>query len=331
MDTRQGSVIWDLLSPAALELEQAYQQLDQVINWFFTNEDIPSDLLEAKCADVGVYRKAAVAASGNVIFTGTPGTVIPAGTRLSTTGDTPIYFDITADTTIPSSGIVQVPVQAELPGTIGNVASGSITELVDLIDGVTAVVNNDGFSNGMDEESDELLYQRYLERISTPSSSGNAADYIRWAKEIPGIGYARVFRCWNGPGTVRVVLFTYDKKSPSPQLIDQVRQNIEAKKPDLADVTVDGASELSIDIDVKLTLINNANVQAVMGDVAKNIGDYLNSIAFTENLVRYNKIGEAILNSISVLDYEDLRVNNGTSNILLADDQIPVLGKVNLI
>lgn len=316
MDTREGSVPWDMLAPSAIEFEQAYQQLDLVVNWFFTNADIPHDLLIDKCEDVGVFQKLAVAASEYATFTGPVGTVILLGTRLSTSGDEPIYFVTKEAATIPDLGTIKVLIEAEIAGTSGNQLANTITVLVDAIDGVT-VTNEQDLTNGIDDETDESLYQRYKERVSTPSSSGNSADYIRWAKEVNGIGYVRVYRWWNGPGTVRLVLLTDQKKNPSPLLIESVRQNVLAKQPDLATVTVDGAIELSLDIDVTLTLTDGADSNIAIENVKQSIGSYLSKIAFEEQTVRYSKIGEAILDAEFVLDYENLRVNNGTSNILL--------------
>lgn len=331
IDKREGSVIWDFLAPSALEFEQAYQQLDLVINWFFANQDIPRELLLSKCADVGIVPKDAVPASGYVSFTGAEGTVISTGIRMSTTGDAPIYFYVLEEATIPSSGSVDVLVEAETGGTIGNVPANSITQLISFVDGVVSITNTSDFTSGIQEEPDHLLYQRYLERISTPSSSGNDADYIRWAKEVPGIGYARVFRTWNGPGTVRVVIGTYDKRSPSPVLVERVRQNILEKAPDLATITVGGVEELSIDIDVKLSLLEDTNVTSTTEDIKTHTNEYFYEINFNQDLIRYNKIAEAILNAERVIDYEDLRVNNKTGNILLEKDQIAILGKINII
>jgi uncharacterized phage protein gp47/JayE len=331
-DKRQGSVIWDMLAPSALELEQAYQQFSLRAKWFLlVGPDIPSDILEARAADVGITRKAAVKATGTVIFNGLAGTVIPVNTRVSTNDPNPIFFQTIEEATVTENGTVSVVVEAETGGVIGNVPVGSISVLVDEIDGIEGVTNPQAFDNGINEESDESLLSRYFERVLTPSSSGNDADYIRWAKEVPGIGYVRVFRRWNGPGTVRVVVITDQKKSPSPQMIASVKENIEAKRPTLADVTVDGAREVSIDIDVKVTLNDQATVETALQQIKNSINDYLMNVAFFEQIVRYAKIGEAILNAGYVLDYENLKINNGTSNIKLNDDEIAVLGRFTLL
>ncbi|OQP06853.1 baseplate J protein [Geobacillus sp. 46C-IIa] len=330
-DKRQGSVIWDMLAPSALELEQVYQQFDLTVQWLFLNKDTPREILVARAKDLGIEPKPAEKASGTVVFTGQPDTVIPANTRISTGDSVPIFFYTTSDATVTENGTVSVPVEAEVPGAAGNVPSGAITALVSTIDGVESVTNPQAFENGIDEESDESILTRYFERITMPSSSGNDADYIRWAKEVPGIGYVRVFRRWNGPGTVRVVVITDQKKSPSPQMIDKVKDNIETKRPTLADVTVDGAREVSIDIDVKVTLNEQGDMETALQQIKNSINDYLLNAAFFEQTVRYTKVGEAILNAGYVLDYENLKINGGTANIQLNDDEIAVLGRVTLL
>jgi uncharacterized phage protein gp47/JayE len=36
-------------------------------------------------------------------------------------------------------------------------------------------------------ETLDALYSRYLQRVQNPGHGGNAADYIGWALEVPGV------------------------------------------------------------------------------------------------------------------------------------------------
>src|SRR5690606_39871817 len=62
---------------------------------------------------------------------------------------------------------------------------------------------------GEDEESDEALYQRYLEEINATRYGGNVDQYREWISAIPGVGRFKVQPLWNGRGTVRAI----DRKS----------------------------------------------------------------------------------------------------------------------
>lgn len=331
IDEREGSVLRDLLALSSIEFGRAYSELSKMASLFFSlSDDMPRELLEEKVALLDIYPKEAVAASGVLTITGPSNTLIVSGTRVSTLDETPIYYKTTETVTIPESGVVSVLIVAEVAGVSGNASANSITRLVETLEGVS-VTNESEFVDGLDIESNASLYTRYMEKKTQTSSSGNRSDYIRWSKEVKGIGYARVFRLWNGPGTVRVVLLTDDKKSPSEALVQLVRDNIALKMPDVATVTVDAAKELSLDIDVKLTINENSTNEIAAEQFRQELDSYFTDIAFNDEVVRYAKIGECLLNAKDVIDYENLYVNNGSGNIRLEQDQIPVLGKINIL
>ncbi|MEB3750054.1 baseplate J/gp47 family protein [Geobacillus icigianus] len=323
IDKREGSIIYDALAPAAIEFAQAYMELDTILRLAFSKTS-SGEYLERIATNVGVYKKKATKSVRKGVFTDENNLPfnVPIGSQFRFNNTTYVAIEKITDG--------QFRIQAETPGSETNKEFGNLFP-VEPIDGLGTAVLADVLIPGEDEEDDDSLRQRYFERISMPSSSGNNADYIRWAKEVPGIGYVRVFRRWDGPGTVRVVVITDKKKSPSPQMIEKVKENIEAKRPILADVTVDGAREVSIDIDVKVTLNGNGDVETALQQIKNSINDYLLNVAFFEQIVRYAKVGEAILNAEYVLDYENLKINGGTGNIQINGDEIAVLGRVTLL
>lgn len=323
MDKREGSIIYDALAPVAIEFAQAYMELDTILRLTFS-ETSSGEYLERIATNFGVYRKKATKSVRKGVFTDENNLPfnVPIGSQFRFNNTTYVVIEKISDG--------QFRIQAETPGSETNKEFGNLLP-VEPIEGLGTAVLADVLIPGEDEENDDSLRQRYFERISMPSSSGNDADYIRWAKEVNGIGYVRVFRRWNGPGTVRVVVITDKKKSPSPQMIEKVRENIEAKRPVLADITVDGAREISIDIDVKVTLNGNGDAETALQQIKNSINDYLLNVAFFEQIVRYTKVGEAILNAEYVLDYENLKINGGTGNIQINGDEIAVLGRVTLL
>ena len=62
--------------------------------------------------------------------------------------------------------------------------------MMDPIAGVTLVNNADKITGGAEEEDDESLRLRIAEYDETSGESfvGCDADYIRWAKEVSGVG-----------------------------------------------------------------------------------------------------------------------------------------------
>lgn len=326
-DKTEGSFFYDATKPTAIELEEASKVRDTILKNAFI-EDATGEWLEKKVAEQDIYKKQATKASGSVIVTGAPGAVINIGDKVAS--DT-VNFLFTESKVIDGSGEASINVECEIAGTIGNVISGSIRYFPLTLEGLLSVTNPNDFTNGYNIETDAELRQRYYDKIRTPSTSGNKYHYINWAKEITGISDVKPYPRWNGPNSIKLVLLSSNRTAPQASKIEEVIEYIEDRRPLGADVTVVGAKEKSIDIKVHLILTENGDISKTFTEITKNIKSYFYDIAFIDNVVRYSKIGEAILNSGDVIDYETLAINNQTSNIELANDEIPVLGAIQLI
>ncbi|MDR7001553.1 baseplate J/gp47 family protein [Neobacillus niacini] len=327
IDQREGSVTHDLTMPAAIEIANAYIELDAVLTLGFadTTED---NYLDMRAGEHGVTRRQAVVATGSVTLTGPDNTVVPSGTRLQTSGTSPIFFVTTADVTIVG-GTATVGAEAEEAGAAGNVAIGEINALApgDLY-GIVSVTNAANFDGGVDTEDDESLLARLKDRVQNPVTSGNAAHYRQWALEVAGVGDAKVYPIWNGGGTVKVVLLDADKTAPAQSVVDAVSSHIEENRPIGATVTVVGATEVPINISVTLTLDSGKTVDDAKAEITSLLTDYLKTLAFVDSIVRYSKIASLVLDAESVIDYSSLTVNGGTANITIADASVAVAGTV---
>lgn len=328
VDKREGSVLWDLLSPKASELAQAYIQMDNVINLGFASTTY-GEYLERRAAEQGLTRKPAISATGYVTVTAPEGTVIPQGTRFATNAETPIYFVTTAEATVGVNA-VQIEVQAEVAGISGNVNAGNITVVLGDLAGIATVTNAEEFSGGFDEETDAELYERYYEEVSRPTTSGNKYDYIKWAKSVPGISDAKVYPLWDGPGTVKVIVADSEKRAPSQSILNAVITYIGEQHPVGAEVTIESVTEITININVKLTLRDGVSLETAQASVYANIEAYLKTIAFDNDTVRYTSIGNAILDGTGVVDYENLQVNGLTANIIMQSTEVPIIGALNV-
>ena len=327
VDKRQGSIAYDLSDPAAQEFTQAYIALDQTLSYAFLNEDMPPDLLTIAASDKGVDRKPAIASKGEVTFTGQIGQLIPKETQVRT--DDGVYFITLTDVTL-TQNTAKVTVEAELGGISGNVNVGYINTVVGDLAGVLTVTNELAFDNGVDEESDESLLQRVYDKVRKPATSGNVYHYEQWAREVSGVGSARVYPTWNGPGTVKVVLLGDDKQAPAQTVIDAVKTHIEEERPVGANVTVVGATEVPINVSADLTLASGTTIDEVKADIEEAVNTYLESLAFKDTLVRYTRIAAILLDVPRIIDYTNLKLNGGTSNIEVANEQVAILGAVNV-
>ena len=94
----------------------------------------------------------------------------------------------------PTPTIITCTVPGPFHKGIGNVREEEICLNITDIPNLTLVHNTKAFTNGTDEESDESLLERLLERVRHPTGSGNKNDYRQWAKEVAGVVDAVIFK-----------------------------------------------------------------------------------------------------------------------------------------
>lgn len=329
LDKREGSFIFDAISPAAIELVLAYIGLDNVLQAGFAETSFGT-YLKMRAHEHGITERSATKASGPGagLITGTAGTVIAANSVFATSSG--IQFQTTASTIIGDNGQGVVDIEAVNAGSQGNVPAGSITVIPVAIPGVTSFTNTAATTGGSDAESDADLLARLLEKVRQPATSGNVAHYVQWAKEISEVGDVKVIPLWNGPGTVKVVIVDVNKQPANATILSDVQAHIEDSRPIGATVTVESAEALNIDVMATLQLETGALLSDAQTAFEKSLSDYTASIAFKDEQLRYSQIGSLLLSVPKVVDYSNLIVNGGVANVAIGQNQVPVKGTVTL-
>mgnify|MGYP001375889631 CR=1 FL=1 len=332
-DKTPGSPIYISTRPAAIQSEKIYQSLDKVVGKLDVENLKDNELARFVNQRSGITRRQATFAVGTLNVTGT-GTITQGDLFETESG---VQFTATETKEIISSGTVHI--QAVLPGAIGNVLANQITVIPVTITGIASVTNINPTTEGYNAETDNELRQRYYERTRTPSTSGNRHHYKNWAKEVPGVGDARIIPLWNGDNTVKVIIIDSEKKPASTELVDAVQDYID---PGITG-TGDGAAPIGayctvvsaagLDINISFTAVKDPaySDEDIQNNVEQAIVDYLKEIAFMEDYVSYARIGSLILNSPGINDYTDLTVNGGMNNIQVTNEQVAVLGGVTIV
>ena len=176
LDKREGSVIWDALAPAAAELAKMYIELKSILINTYPATAV-GEYLDLKVQEVGLNRYPATQAVKLATFVDNddnPAT-IPLGSRFSTVSDTnPINYVVTSAYDI--GGVVQ-PGQYRLTceefGTIGNSYTGNLLPISNLNELQSATMS-DLLIPARDVETDDDLYDRYLERINMQNNKKGA-------------------------------------------------------------------------------------------------------------------------------------------------------------
>ncbi|QHI73980.1 baseplate J protein [Aminipila terrae] len=314
VDKKEGSVIYDALAPCAYQLAQTYFNLDNFIN-LVSGDTAVGEYLDRVVADYGLTRKAATYAVRKVTTTGE----IMLGTRWGLN-----------DTTYTITSLISANVYSAVCqqiGTIGNTYSGEL-ENIDNVSGITATLT-DIITSGTDEETDDNLRSRFYAKVQAPSTSGNADNYKEWALKVLGVGNAKVFPLWNGAGTVRVLVVD-SNMSIDNTLPGKVSSYIETVRPIGANVTVASPTSQTINISAKIMLDGSKLLADVQNAFISTITTYLKDTVFETYSISYAQIGSLLLATDGVKDYNTLLVNNGTANISLTDEQMPITGTITL-
>lgn len=343
VSTIEGDMFWDSTRPSAEEKSRLEKiQLQNILRMAFPQTST-GVYLEYIGEWHGVYKTAATKSIGSIQITGTVGTPIVAGTLFgtpSTSEKSSIQFEVSNSLTIDSTGSAEVDVKCTTAGIVGNVEANTIILLIGNISGIKSVTNTSKFTGGTDIEEEEHYRARVIAVEQEDNLSGADSDYVTWALEVDGTGSAYVIEEWEGPGTVKVLILDKNGQPATTELIKAVKdyiypdklpgKNRGGKAPLGAVVTIDTAHTLAIYVKANFTFTSGFSPDSVLNAMEDDLSSYLAKITIS-GTVNYNVIhsivGAYIESKKGIDDFENLTINDGTTNINLVD-QVPVIGEV---
>ncbi len=300
--------------------------------WIFDQvfvDTAEAEYLERWAADWGMAKKAAAPAAGEATIFGQAGAVLPRATLWLHQASGRQYVQA-ADAVMPAQGQATARVMAREPGASGNLPAGVELALVAPVAGVEsrAVVAGDGLAGGADEESDAALRARLLERLRRPPRGGSCADYVRWAKEVPGVTRAWCYPLMMGIGTVGVCVAADDAPDgplPSAELLARVREHIDPLRPaTVKEFEVFAPETLVVPVRLAITPDTEALREAVRNELA-------------DLFAREGEPGVTLYRShisaaVSLTPYEvDHAIYEPAANIVVPAGVLPRLGEVTFV
>ena len=186
-DKREGSIIYDALAPAALELQRVYIELNSILSDAY-GDTASREYLILRCKERGVIPEQASKALLRGKFT--PSGINVIGKRFNVNE---LNYVVTRALTDSDGGY---EVQCETPGTIGNRTLGTMIP-IEYIQGLETAELTEVLIPGEDDETTENLRKRYFDSFKESAFGGNVKDYIDKTNAISGVGGTKVTRAWN--------------------------------------------------------------------------------------------------------------------------------------
>jgi uncharacterized phage protein gp47/JayE len=278
-------------------------------------------------ADGSTGRKLATASLGQATFVGVQsGTIIPAATQLG-------YLDgqifVTTAQIVATDVPTPAPIRALDPGTASNLDPGTTLAVLTLIPNAAGEATVVKLSGGTDQETDDELRARVLERIQQPPMGGDAEDYVFWTLQVSGVSRAWSYPLEMGIGTVTVRFMCDDLRAeendgfPIDEDIQRVTEFLNHMRP----VTVKDffvVAPLRFPIDFKIINLSPDDVPT-RANIATSVEAMFMEKAKPGQEIYRSWVSEAISQAIGV-DHFDLEYENTE---MPSNGYMPIVGTIS--
>lgn len=340
-DKTEGGFLFDMTKPSALEAAELLQfwlvlALQTNFHMWATGR-----WLDYHARACGLSRRAPTNAIGDLkIVTTKKNLVFDEGFIFSVPGENGIAaidFEATEKVTCGAVGEYIVPVRAVESGTYSNVKADTITIMKNPIAGVASITNEEAMMGGSEPESDDSLRQRIDDYFAGRMASfvGNKKDYIRWAKEVPGVGYAHCIPTYNGPNTVKVVVADMDGKPANNEILKAVELHIFGTGHEdlnrlapigIVEYAVVAPTPEEIDYSFDVKLEEGYTLAQVEELVRDNLKAHYMTLTDDDNnygVLRYVAVSDVLFHTSGIADFRHLRVGGEIANVEFGADKIP--------
>lgn len=324
-----GFYSWDILRAISKVLIQIWDKIKYMANLDDLRNMTLEDLILFVKQRRGIDYKYATSSKGRLqIINGTG--MISVGDIFQTASGT--QFRAIENKDVDDGDYVNI--EAVVTGMSGNVPANTITIIPVTITGIESVTNPEELSGGYEAETKDELYQRYIDDLQKPITSGNIYHYQKWALEVAGVKKADVKPLWNGDNTVKVIIVDQNSHPASEELVKAVQDYIDpyvlqedgtkkgwgcgnGQAPIGAYCTVESAAALDLVITVNIKKRAGEVISTLQTRVEDAINKLLAELAFSEDIdyVSYARVGAAILDVDGIADYSDLLINGENDNV----------------
>lgn len=347
LDKREGSIIWDALSPASVEFYNFYVVLEALLMEMFADTATRNFLIK-HCADRGITPKKATHAKVTGEFVPDLGDKL-IGQRFSHEDFNYVVTDKI------ETGLYHLECEQS-----GSEPNGFIGRLIPIgyIEGLQSAKIIDIDVYGEDDESTESLRARYFSSLKSESFGGNKTDYENKIMSLDDVGGVKVYSGadWNGGGTVKCVIQNSQYGVPSFETISYVQETIDPQitiAEDTGDtqfgehagegnglapighfVTVVPVNNEYIDVNTIITYDTNFTWDNVKDNVIAVVDEYFYSLnenwsAYDTIRVRISQLESKLLNINGIIDIQETTLNGVAENFVAHKDSIVTRRTIN--
>lgn len=351
IDTSEQSVLGKFIRIDARDDRRLYQLAEALYYSRFPGTAVGISL-DRICALAGITRKSASCARHILRVCGTNGHTVAAGTRFKS--DNGIIFWCTQTKTIDKIDLTNdittyyadITVESETAGTAGNVTS--INSLVEVDPDITAVLYTEAELAGADAETDAELRERFtkvVQGLGTNSSSSIIAALLKLSYiddaiiidnstatdkvisdslTVSGRSYGIILKAADDEHSLEIAQVIFSKQplgivqsgTTSANVTDESGTEHTVKFSYARDKTVN----VSVTCKVSASFNSDTELRAAIYEALSGLkigGDVIVSTFY-----------KYIYSVSDIIEVTELKLNGGTSNIEIAQDEIARIGSV---
>ena len=345
VDKREGSIIYNALSPVALELQQVYEELEDVLQETFADTaELDSLILRAR--ERGIQYKEATQAV--IKATLTFGSDIPTepdviGSVFGVENNT-MFYEVTSKVSYESyTGIYLLTCQEA--GTAGNIASGDLlleeTEDDNIPDYLETATITEIDTSARDDEELEAFRARYFDEVKNQAFGGNVADYIKATNEDDRIGAAQILPVYNDePLNVGIRFLTPTYGVPTATQIAAVQEEFDPNPqgygygiaPIGHVVTVMGATAVNMDVVATVTFATGYNWESMVDLIEAACEEHFLSLRkeWKNGAVTVSPgvLAYLVKQNVEHIATFSCTINTNTADFVLDSDKVPILNSL---
>ena len=340
IDDMPGGFPYDFTMPTAIEKAEIMNFIIPRILMIMFPQFAWGDWLDLHGTQCGLKRREATKASGYVNLSGQDGVEIPIGTVFCTPAtdtNSSIEFEST-ELVVVSDGSAKVPISAVQSGPLSNVVAGTVTLALNPITGIDSITNEFAITGGTEEEEDDIFRERIMDANANKGTSyiGNVADYRRWAMEVAGVGSVTVIPTPDGVGgKVKIIVVDANGQPANESILKEVYDHVMAPNAPLDRLAPAGASiEVvapttgNINYSANIALNEMGNIETVKTEFISSLAEYY-EVAKKEGVLRYSRVYAILSNTTGVKDFNSLKIDGNTENLVIDKESFPFTGTVD--